>query len=277
MADTTNTGLFANLVPAGQTPTTGTTSSGLSIGDLVKVRNAIWGSVLPAGRLKTALMTSGLDLGSVFKTLISLVQGRKYSQGEYTLGERLVKQIQCDMSVDWRSVPDDLVPVARKVFTILYGVPMYNDADFGYLASGVDTYMSHRPWANRNAVQRAVNLVNLGYGPSTFNQSCWNLATFDQYPLVAPVPNMVPDTEQHSQQPFYTGPGFNGQNFVNGMLASGPTSNLTSNITPSSTVSAASVTGINTATLSKYAPWFAILLVVGVIISVKAGWYKPNL
>jgi len=272
-----NTGLFANLVPAGQTPTSGTTSSGLSVGDLVQVRNAIWGTVLPAGRLKTALMTSGTDLGSVFKTLLSLVQGRKYSQGEYTLGERLVKQIQCNMSVDWRSIPDDLVPVARKVFTILYGVPMYNDADFGYLAQGVDAYMNVRPWANRAAVQRAVNLVNIGYGPSTFNQSCWNLSTFDQYPLVAPVPNMVPDDEQHTQEPFYTGPGFNGQNFVNGMLASGPASNLTSNITSGSGMSTASMAGVSTATLSKYAPLFALLIVVGVIISVKTGLYKPNL
>lgn len=227
------TSLYSNLVPKGQVPISGTTASGLSVGDLVKIRNGIWGSILPDGPIKNALMNfSGAlwDLPDLFR---SIINGRRYSTGEYVLGERLFDQIQCQGNIVPDDVPDELIPISRLVFTMLFGVRINNDIDLTRLEQGVDAYYNNNPNRMdqpRAAVERAVFLKKTFFPSSTYNNACWNMAIFDQYPLVAPVPEMRNDDDNQNRGRYYTGPGFNGQQFVNGMLAAGPSTGLTSAI-----------------------------------------------
>lgn len=226
-------GLYSNLVPSGQTPITGTVASGLDVGTLIQIRNRIWGSVLPNGALKTALMSMDGSLFGVFDVLKSLITGRKYSVGEYTLGERLIDQIQCAGNVNQGDVPDQVVPLARLVFTMLFGVRINNDIDLSRLSQSADAYYNNNPNRldqPRAAVDRAVYLAKNYFSPATYNNTCWDLRIFDRYPLIAPVPEMRYDDDNQNRGKYYSGPGFNGQQFVNGLLASGPSTGLTSNI-----------------------------------------------
>lgn len=224
------TGLYSNLVPYGQAPLSGTTASGLDVGTLLQIRNGIWNAVLPAGRLKTLLMstTSLVDIFNLWKELLT---GRKYSQGEYEVGAQMLTKIGCKGVVRHYDVPDDLVPYAKRIMTMLFGVKIMNSVDLGRLYQGADAYYNNSPNRldqPRAAVNRAVMLAQSYYNP--YNDNCVDVRIFDQYPLVAPIPDMTQDNEDLSRGKLYTGPGFGNQQIVNGMLASGPVSGLTSNI-----------------------------------------------
>lgn len=219
-------GLYTNIVQPGKQPPKQGASAGFGISSaeidaLVKIRNALWGSILPAGRLRTALLTSSPDLFSVFKTMIDLLKSRRYYEQEYKLGERLIDQIQCQ-SVGWRDIPDELVPIARMVFTQLYGVRITSNEDLDALEYGPDQYFAR---GNKNDIsweqaERAVFLKQNFYNFSTYNNTCWDLSHFDEYPLLGRIPEMNADDHGGSANvgKFYTGPGFNGTQIVDGFL-----------------------------------------------------------
>jgi hypothetical protein len=224
MAQTT---LFSKLIPQGKTPVTGSAASGLDIGTLVQIRNGIWSAVLPDGRLKNALLNFNGSIWDFVGIVKDLITGRKYSYGQYGLGVALFEKIQCGGSLKNSSVPDDMVPLARLVFTMLLGVRVMEIADLQGLEQGIDQYYNNNPNRMdqpRRAVERAVMLVAM-MGPG-----CWNIPLFDQYPLIAPVPDMTHEDDNQNRGKYYNGPGFGGQIFVNGILKSGPSTGLTENL-----------------------------------------------
>jgi len=225
-------GLYSNLVPYGQTPLSGTTASGLDVGTLLQIRNKIWDSVLPDGRLKTLLMStvSLFDIVNLWKELIT---GRKYSQGEYEVAAQLLTKLQCKGVIKHYDIPDDLVPYAKRIMTMLFGVKIMNSVDLGRLYQGADAYYNNNPNRldqPRSAVNRAVMLAQNFFNP--YNDNCVDIRIFDQYPLVAPIPDMTHDNEDQTRGKLYTGPGFGNQQIVNGMLAAGASTGLTTNIDP---------------------------------------------
>lgn len=275
------TGLFQNLVPSGSAPPAQGVGGGLDVGQLKEVRNMIWKSVLPAGRLKTALLATDGSIIDAFKTMLSLVQGRKYREGHYKLGERLIDQIKCG-SVGWKDIPDDVVPLARQVFSILFGVRILTGEDLDALDEGPSAYYGRGDKSDipAAAVNRAVMLKQNFFPISTYNNTCWDLSVFERYPLVAPIPAMnLGDDDAQNVGRKYTGPGFNDQQFVNGLLTyNSPSSNLTSGIRANEQGNPMQqgMGSITPETLKKYSLIIAILLIVGVIISVRAGLYKPS-
>jgi hypothetical protein len=232
------TGLYSNLVPYGKVPLSGTTASGLDVGTLLQIRNSIWGSILPDGRLKTLLM-SAVSLPDMINLWKELLFGRKYSQGEYEVAAQLLTKLQCKGVIEHYDIPDDLVPYAKRIMTMLFGVKIMNSVDLGRLYQGADAYYNNNPNRldqPRAAVNRAVTIAQTFYNP--YNDGCVDIRIFDRYPLVAPIPDMTNDNEDLSRGKFYTGPGFGNQQIVNGMLAAGTTSGLTSNIDTNPTTGA---------------------------------------
>lgn len=221
-----DTGLYSQILQPGHTAPAKGTGAGLAISPqeidaLLKIRNAVWGTILPAGQLRTALLSASPDLFSVFKTLISLLQGRRYYEQEYKLGERLIDQIQCQ-SVGWRDIPDELVPIARLVFTQLFGVRITSNEDLDALEYGPDQYFARggKGDISWEQAERAVYLKQHFYNFGTYNTSCWDLRHFDEYPLIGRIPEMNADDHGGPANvgKFYTGPGFNGQQIIDGLL-----------------------------------------------------------
>jgi hypothetical protein len=238
-----DTGLYSNLVPYGQVPASGTTASGLDAGTLLQIRNSVWDSVLPDGRLKTLLM-SAVSIADMIGLWKELLFGRKYSQGEYEVAAQLLTKLQCKGVIEHYDIPDDLVPYAKRIMTMLFGVKIMNSVDLGRLYLGADAYYNNNPNRldqPRSAVNRAVMLAQTFYNP--YNDNCVDIRIFDQYPLVAPIPDMTQDNEDNSRGKYYTGPGFGNQQIVNGMLAAGSTSGLTSNIDTDTATGGVAATG----------------------------------
>lgn len=113
---------------------------------------------------------------------------------------------------------NELLYPARLLFTILFGVRMTNSNYLDALAKDVDSYYAagQNTWdIPRNAVERAVFLRKTFFSPSTENKELWDLNKFQEYPLVAPIPDPI--------QPgvLYTGE-FLGVQVVNGMAVGDP-------------------------------------------------------
>jgi hypothetical protein len=145
-------------------------------------------NLLPDGDLKTWLLKDPVDF---WKSVIALFRGKKYQTGQYILGERLIDQVQGG-NVGRRDVPDDVVPVARMLFTILFGVRINNSEDLDSLDYGIDAYYQrpNKEDIPREAVERAVFLKQNFYPIRTYNVQKWDLSHFEQFPLVAPIPEM---------------------------------------------------------------------------------------
>jgi len=113
---------------------------------------------------------------------------------------------------------NSLLPVARLIWTILFGVRMTNSNYLDALGRGVDDYYNSGPntWdIPRNAVERAVMLRQQYFPDSTYNTKQWDMNIFQQFPLVAPVPDPVTPGQ------LYTGE-FMGVKIVNGLVIGDP-------------------------------------------------------
>jgi len=115
---------------------------------------------------------------------------------------------------------NSLLAPARTLFTILFGVRIVNSHTLDALQRGVDDYYAHDngvyQWdIPRAAVERAVYLKQNFFTDDTYNNEQWNLNRFQEYPLVAPVPDPF--------QPgvLYTG-DFLGVKVVNGVVIGDP-------------------------------------------------------
>lgn len=190
------------------------------IADAVGVAKAVYQiiSLLPEGDLKTWLLKDPVQF---WKSVIALIKGSVYQTGQYILGERLIDQIQGG-NVGRRDVPDEVIPVARMLFTILFGVRINNSEDLDSLDYGVDAYYA-RP--NKDdipleAVKRAVYLKQTFYPIRTYNVQKWDVSHFEDHPLVAPIPEMNASTtlEGLNVGKLYTGTVPGGAYAVDGII-----------------------------------------------------------
>lgn len=114
---------------------------------------------------------------------------------------------------------NELLYPARLLFTILFGVRIYNSNFLDALERGVDDYYASGTtnlWdIPRNAVERAVMLRQQFFPGSTYNTEQWDLNRFQEFPLVAPVPDPI------EPGVLYTGE-FLGVKIVNGMVIGDP-------------------------------------------------------
>lgn len=114
---------------------------------------------------------------------------------------------------------NELIGPARTMFTILFGIRMTNSNFLDALNYGVDNYYQAAGWHGedipRNAVERAVYLVQNFFPGSSYNAYQWDMNKFQEYPLVAPIPD-----------PFEPGKLFTGEflgvSVVNGMAIGDP-------------------------------------------------------
>lgn len=88
---------------------------------------------------------------------------------------------------------NDLIYPARLLFTILFGVRIINQHFLDGLQSGVTGYYNAAgPWGTDipiNAVERAVMLKQTFFRDYMYNRQQWDLNKFQEFPLVAPVPD----------------------------------------------------------------------------------------
>lgn len=114
---------------------------------------------------------------------------------------------------------NELIYPARLLFTILFGVRITNSNFLDALDRGVSDYYTAAGSLGsdipRIAVQRAVMLKQKYFPSSTYNTQQWDLNKFQEWPLVAPVPD--PETTGK----LYTGE-FLGINVVDGMILGDP-------------------------------------------------------
>jgi hypothetical protein len=112
-----------------------------------------------------------------------------------------------------------LLPVARTILTILFGVRIVNSDILDALDVGPDAYyQAGGNWVTdipRNAVDRAVKLKQQFFPQSTYNVRQWDMNKFQDFPLVAPIPDPL------KVGLLYTGQFLNVQ-VVNGLAIGNP-------------------------------------------------------
>lgn len=204
-------GIFQSLVQI-----TGSTSAVASASSIMSQASpyvaAIYQAInlLPPGELKDWLTSNPAQF---WKRIWTLVKGRKWTDGDYVLGERLNDQIYCNGDATRRQVSDEMVDLAHVVFNQLFGVRIATAEDLDALDAGVAAYktravsqdMSHE------AIERAVFLKRNYYSSSTYNVKCWDLRYFGIYPLVDRIPG-------YEIGKWYTGAVIGGANAVDGLI-----------------------------------------------------------
>lgn len=149
-------------------------------------------NLLPEGAFKNWIKSIPLKL---FAKIFQAIKGRIYTTGQYTLGERLVDQLDPDGSPDsiksFHDVTDDAVVNAINLFTILFGVRITTVEDLDALQMGSSAYYLRPDKQDipADAVARAVYLKQTFFPDSLYNKVKWDANYFSQYPLVAPIPD----------------------------------------------------------------------------------------
>lgn len=166
-------------------------------------------NILPEGGLKDWLMANPVQF---WKKIIQLFTGRKYTSGQYVLGERFIDQI-VGGNVSRSQVSDADVAQAQTLFTILFGVRITTGEDLDALDYGVSAYYNRGEKSDipNEAVERAVFLKQHFYPISTYNNYKWDTVYFEEYPLVAPIPGLTQGT-------LYSGDLPGGAVAVNGII-----------------------------------------------------------
>jgi hypothetical protein len=167
-------------------------------------------NVIPEGELKDWLMANAFQF---WKKVYQLIVGRKYTKGDYTLGERLNDQVYGNAGIGQTQVSDQMVDLAHTIFNQLFGVRIATDEDLNALDGGVDAYKARAVsrGISLDAIERAVYLKQHFYPISTYNVMCWDLKYFEIYPLVARIPD-------YSLDKWYTGPVLGGSHAVDGVI-----------------------------------------------------------
>lgn len=170
-------------------------------------------NLLPEGELKGWLMANPVQF---WKKVIELFKGKKYTTGDYVLGERLNDQILCNVGatdIGRKQVSDDMVVQAHTLFNILFGVRIATTEDLDALDKGVAAYKAREAskGISDDAINRAVYLKQNFYPISSYNKSCWDLSYFEKFPLVAPIPD-------YQLGKFYTGDLPGGAKAVDGVI-----------------------------------------------------------
>lgn len=167
-------------------------------------------NLLPEGELKSWLMANPIQF---WKKIIALFKGKKWTAGDYVLGERLNDQIYCNGDIDRGQVSDQMVDLAHVVFNQLFGVRIATAEDLDALDNGVSAYKTRTAsiGLSTDAIERAVFLKQHYFSSATYNKSCWDLRYFEVYPLVDRIPAYEPGK-------WYTGTLIGGSNCVDGII-----------------------------------------------------------
>jgi len=156
-------------------------------------------NVLPEGGLKSWLMANPVQF---WTKVVQLFTGRKYTSGQYVLGERFIDQV-VGGNVGRSQVSDADVAQAQTMFTILFGVRITTGEDLDALDFGVQNYYNRgeKDDIRPDAVERAVWLKQHYYPIATYNNYKWDLTFFEMFPLVAPIPGLDPGTLYNGELP----------------------------------------------------------------------------
>lgn len=167
-------------------------------------------NLLPPGELKDWLQAGPIEF---WKKIWTLVKGRKWTDGDYVLGERLNDQIYCNGDATRRQVSDEMVDLAHVIFNQLFGVRIATAEDLDALDAGVAAYKTRAVSQDMSteAIERAVFLKKNYYPSSTYNVKCWDLRYFGIYPLVDRIPG-------YEIGKWYTGTVIGGAEAVDGII-----------------------------------------------------------
>lgn len=150
---------------------------------------------LPDGGLKNFLKSFLADPGGAVK---SILFGKKYTSGDYHLGEIYMRNILGMSDIQNRGqVPDAIVPQAWDFFSSALGVRIGSADHLDALAKGADSYYA---WLGKEAdyipranVERAYRILRgLGYPENQADarrNSTWVLNQFAAEPYVYPIYN----------------------------------------------------------------------------------------
>lgn len=147
---------------------------------------------LPDGGFKRFLQTFMDDPVSALKNLLF---GRKYTTGDYVLGEMYMRNILGMMEIQRRGqVPDEYVPQAKMFFSTALGIPIGSVDHLDALVRGVGDYMT---WAGGvftnipvNQVERARRIITQQIGWTTSyhpRDVRWPLAKFGAETYIWPI------------------------------------------------------------------------------------------
>lgn len=166
--------------------------------------------VLPEGELKHWLTAGPIEL---YKELWTLIVGKKYTTGDYVLGERLNDQVYGNPNIGRQQVSNQMVDMAHKIFNQLFGVRIATSDDLDALDRGVAAYKAREAsyGISDAAINRAVFLKQHFYPSSTYNVQPWDLRYFEIYPLVDRIPDYEPGK-------WYTGTVIGGASAVDGVI-----------------------------------------------------------
>lgn len=251
-------GLFDNIVKIGDKVGSVNESLQLAANDpiVTGVKQAV--NLLPEGGLKEWVSANPIQF---WKKIIQLITGRKYTTGQYVLGERFIDQILPGANDAARrgDVPDDIVLKATDFFTIVFGVRITTQEDMDALDYGPDAYYKRPDKTDipRAAVNRAVFLKQNYFPISSYNVRKWDTTMFEKYPLVAPIPGIKPGT-------LYSGELPGGAIAVNGVVPADYALQQVNNTDPDKIVT---VEDLDTSSgMSMSWVWIAISAVVIIII-----------
>jgi hypothetical protein len=268
-----NAGMYQNITQiTGSDENVSAVSSALATANAVSAGLKEIAGVLPPSEIKDWLSKSPKQM---IADLIKIIVGKKYTTGDYILGERLNDQILGNPNISRQQVTDEMVDLAHSVFNQLFGVRITTSDDLDALDQGVAAYKAREAakGISDNAINRAVFLKQNFYPSSTYNNLVWDLKYFGLYPLVDKIPGYTPGS-------LYSGKVVGGSTAINGVIqldadslmkqVSGAQYSATGGL-----LNQGMIAGISTATIQKYAPFIAILIVLGVIFSIKSGIFKP--
>lgn len=167
-------------------------------------------NLLPPGELKDWLQSDPIELWKRIKTLVT---GRKWTDGDYVLGERLNDQVYCNGDVTRRQVSDEMVDLSHVIFNQLFGVRIATAEDLDSLDNSVAAYRTRAvsQGIGQEAIERAVFLKKNYYSSATYNVKCWDLRYFGIYPLVDRIPG-------YEIGKWYSGAVIGGATAVDGLI-----------------------------------------------------------
>jgi hypothetical protein len=171
-------------------------------------------SLLPDGGLKNFLTSI---VSNPTGAILNLIKGKKYTSGNYALGEMYMRNILGMSQIQKRGdVGDEYVPQAWQFFTLALGIEIGANDHLDRLyesAQSYINYMSPQIGAqniNPEAVQRAHDILRLlNYGPA-IRDVAWPLRTFGAIPYVYPIPDVEPGSFYSGYHPITNIPLNNG-------------------------------------------------------------------
>jgi len=167
-------------------------------------------NILPEGELKGWLMANPVQF---WTKVYELFFGKKWTSGDYVLGERLSDQVYCNPDIGRGQVSNQMVDLAHVIFNQLFGVRIGTTDDLDALDNGVAAYKARASSAgiSDDAIERAVFLKQRYYPINTYNRVCWDLRYFEVFPLVGRIPD-------HQIGKWYTGTVIGGAYAVDGVI-----------------------------------------------------------